>query len=202
MAPLVSPPDRTMIYTDRILDAVILMQELHGRQARKCGGAPYITHLFAVAALVGEFGGSEDQFIAALLHDAVEDQGGKTVLDAIRGQFRDSVAELVWACSDAWEDPKPPWRARKEAHIARVPLAPIDARLILAADKLHNMQSMIRSYTPEDDSGYWLQFKGGREGTLWYYDAMGRALQEGWEHPILAELEGARARFNALVGAE
>jgi (p)ppGpp synthase/HD superfamily hydrolase len=188
-----------MIYTDRIIDAITVMQELHGRQARKCGGAPYITHLFAVAALVGEHGGHEDQFIAALLHDAVEDQGGKAVLARIRAQFRDSVADLVWACTDAWEEPKPPWRARKEAHIARIAEVPEDARLILAADKLHNLQSMIRSYTPENDAGYWKQFNGGREGTLWYYEAMGAALRDGWAHPILKELRETETRFRALL---
>lgn len=189
-----------MIYTDRIIDAITLMQELHGRQARKCGGAPYITHLFAVAALVGEYGGSEDQFIAALLHDAVEDQGGKAVLATIRAQFRDSIAELVWACSDAWEEPKPPWRARKEAHIARILEGPMEARLIMAADKIHNLQSMLRSYPSENEASFWSQFNGGREGTLWYYDAMGQALCRGWEHPILRELQDMRERFRALAG--
>ena len=190
-----------MIYTERIIDAVTVVQELHGRQARKCGGAPYVTHLFAVAALVGEYGGTEEQFIAALLHDAVEDQGGRAVLERIRAQFRDSVADLVWACTDAWEEPKPAWRPRKEAHIARIANAPLEARLVLAADKLHNLQSMLRSYTPEDDAGYWRQFNGGREGTLWYYDAMGAALRDGWAHPILKELTDTEALFRArLVG--
>lgn len=191
-----------MIYTERIIDAITVVQELHGRQARKCGGAPYITHLFAVAAIVGEYGGTEEQFIAALLHDAVEDQGGRAVLDRIRAQFRDSVADLVWACTDAWEDPKPAWRPRKEAHIARIANVPMDARLILAADKLHNLQSMIRSYSASGGGAYWNQFKGGREGTLWYYNAMGQALEDGWQHPILAELAETRARFMALVDAQ
>lgn len=188
-----------MIYSDRIIDAITLMQELHGRQVRKCRAVPYVTHLFSVAALVGEYGGSEDQFIAALLHDAVEDQGGRVVLERIRGQFRDSVADLVWACTDAWEDPKPPWRARKETHIARIANAPLDARLILAADKLHNIQSMIRSYTPENDGSYWGQFTGGRDGTIWYYESMGHALEEGWQHPILKEMNETRARFWAQI---
>lgn len=191
-----------MIYTERIIDAITVVQELHGRQTRKCGGAPYITHLFAVAAIVGEYGGTEEQFIAALLHDAVEDQGGRAVLERIRAQFRDSVADLVWACTDAWEDPKPAWRPRKEAHIARIANAPLEARLILAADKLHNLQSMLRSYSASRGETYWNQFKGGREGTLWYYDAMGQALEDGWEHPILGELAETRARFMALVGAQ
>lgn len=190
-----------MRYSPRVLRAFELMYEFHGRQTRKCGGAPYITHLIAVAGFTGEYGGSEEQFIAALLHDAVEDQGGHGALQRIRDEFGEAVADLVWACTDAWEHPKPAWRARKEAHLARIPGAPIGARLVLAADKLHNLQSMLRTYTPGDDAGYWRGFSGGREGTLWYYDAMGDALQEGWEHAILAELEGARRRFRTLLGA-
>lgn len=189
-----------MTYTDRILDAVALVYGLHGGQTRKCGGVPFITHLFAVAALVGEYGGSEDQFIAALLHDAVEDQGGEETLAAIRRRFGDTVAELVWACSDAWEQPKPPWRVRKEAHIARVPTMPLEARLIIAADKLHNIQSMLRTYTPGDPEGYWRQFRGGREGTLWYYEAMGAALETGWDQPILRELAEVRTLFSHRCG--
>lgn len=190
-----------MTYGPRILDAIGMMHELHGRQTRKCGDAPYVTHLFAVAALVGEYGGDEDQFIAALLHDAVEDQGGETVLDQIRDGFGERVADLVWACTDAWEHPKPPWQARKEAHLARIPSAPLEARLVIAADKLHNLQSMKRSYTPEDDTGYWARFNGGREGTLWYYQAMGDALRNGWEHPILTEVEETLWRFVTRIGA-
>ncbi len=188
-----------MTYSTRILDALALAHVLHGQQTRNCGEAPYITHLFAVAALVGEFGGSEAQFIAALLHDAVEDQGGEETLERIRAQFGDAVADLVWACSDAWEDPKPPWRARKEAHIARVPDLPLDSRLIIAADKLHNIQSMTRTYTPESPDDYWAQFKGGRDGTLWYLDAMGAALEKGWSHPILDELTNTHRNFALLV---
>lgn len=184
-----------MKYTDRIIDATSLAFALHGEQERKCGGTPYVTHLFAVAALTGEYGGDEDQFIAALLHDAVEDQGGRAVLDRIRGQFGGPVADLVWACTDAWEDPKPPWRARKESHIARIPDAPLSARLIVAADKLHNLRSMIQTYNPEDDGGYWRNFRGGREGTLWYYDAMAAALREGWENAILHTLAQTMNQF-------
>jgi (p)ppGpp synthase/HD superfamily hydrolase len=179
----------------RVQEAIGLALELHGDQTRKCSGVPYITHLMTVAALVGEYGGTEDQFIAALLHDAVEDQGGKAVLERIRAQFGPAVAELVWACSDAWEDPKPPWKQRKEAHIARVPNAPREARLILAADKLHNVRAMTRAYTPEAEETYWKQFRGGRDGTLWYYEAMGKALATGWQHPILRELEEAVTLF-------
>lgn len=190
-----------MTYSHRSRDAIVLAFELHASQMRKCSDVPYVTHLLAVAALVGEYGGDEDQFVAALLHDAVEDQGGKVVLDRIRDAFGEPVAELVWACTDAWEHPKPPWRARKEAHITRIPEAPLAARLIIAADKLHNLQSMLRCYSPLDDAGYWAQFNGGRDGTLWYYSAMGDALRQGWDHPILNEVEETLGRFVARVGA-
>lgn len=186
---------------DRILRAFALMYRLHGNQVRKCGDAPFVSHLLAVAALVAEYGGTEDQFIAALLHDAVEDQGGRGTLDEIRREFGTGVADLVWACSDACEDPKPTWRARKEAHLARIATMPVDARLILAADKLHNLQSMLRTCTPENDAGYWRPFNGGRDGTRWYYEAMGAALESGWEHPILRELREARARFLDLLSS-
>ena len=184
-----------MIYSERILDAFRLTHDLHGNQRRKCSGVPYITHLMAVAALVGEYGGDEDQFVAALLHDAVEDQGGKPVLERIRTQFGNPVADLVWACSDAWKEPKPRWEDRKAAHIARIPNSPKAARLILAADKLHNLRSMLRTYTPDEDQAFWQQFRGRRDGTLWYYHAMGEALRDGWEHPILKEVEDALQLF-------
>jgi len=186
-------------FSERIVDAMALAVALHGSQTRKCSDVPYITHLLAVAALVGEYGGSEDQFIAALLHDAVEDQGGLEILDQIRAQFGPAVAELVWACTDAWEEPKPPWRQRKEAHIARIPDTPPEARLIIAADKLHNLRSMIQTYPPGDDGPYWRNFRGGKEGSLWYYDAMGEALRTGWDHPIQEELEDCLNRFKARL---
>ncbi len=189
-----------MKYSNRSRDALALAFDLHKDQQRKCGGTPYITHLLAVAALVGEYGGSEDQFIAALLHDAVEDQGGKVVLTQIRDEFGDEVAELVWACTDAWGNPKPPWRMRKEAHIARIPGSPIESRLIIAADKIHNIQSMLRTYTPDDDKGYWRNFKGRRDGTLWYYEAMGKSLRKDWLHRILGELGNIHRNFLERIG--
>ncbi len=188
-----------MSYSHRSRDAMLLAFELHENQRRKCSGAPYVTHLMAVAALVGEHGGDEDQFIAALLHDAVEDQGGKPVLERIRDKFGTLVADLVWACSDAWTEPKPRWEERKAAHIARIPDSPKGARLILAADKLHNLRSMLRTYTPHDDAGFWQQFRGRRDGTLWYYRAMGEALRKDWEHPILQEVEDALQLFEGRL---
>jgi GTP pyrophosphokinase len=174
-------------YSDRLIEAFRLACELHRTQQRKGSATPYVTHLMAVAAAVGDYGGSEDQVIAALLHDAVEDQGGIETLDRIRAAFGECAAGYVMACSDSSIQPKPPWRARKEAFVARVTEVDGSVRLIIAADKLHNARSLIRTLR-ESGSGAWDYFKGGRDGTLWYYGEMVRALSRNWNHPILREL--------------
>jgi (p)ppGpp synthase/HD superfamily hydrolase len=101
--------------TGRYDEAFQYAHELHGNQKRKGTSIPYISHLMIVSALVIENEGTEDQAIGALLHDAAEDQGGTATLDAVRNRFGDVVAQIVFDCTDAWDDPKPDWRPRKEA---------------------------------------------------------------------------------------
>ncbi len=176
-------------YTERVLEALALAFELHAEQRRRGPErVPYVTHLVGVAAIVGEYGGDEDLFIAALLHDAAEDQGGQDTLDRIQDQFGQHVAALVLACSDTLELPKPPWRERKERHLAEAATAAPEARLIMAADKLHNMRSLYRALRQHGEDT-WKAFKGGRDGSLWYYDSMYEALCQGWDHPILETLK-------------
>lgn len=176
-----------MLYSKRIVEAMALMYELHARQVRKASDVPYITHPMAVAALVGQFGGGEDQFIAALLHDAPEDQGGRPTLDLIQNRFGDRVAEYVLGCSDTLQDPKPPWKERKEAFIKRTANAPEDLRLIIACDKLHNLQCIIRDIRQQGRS-VWERFTGRRMGTLWYYENMLDVLSKNWDHDMVCEL--------------
>lgn len=190
-----------MTYSNRAAEALQMMFELHQQQTRKGSEAPYITHLLGVASLVGEYGGDEDQFIAALLHDAVEDQGGLDTLERIRGAFGGRVADLVLGSSDAHTKPKPPWRERKVQHIARQRNAPPDLRLIVAADKLHNARSVLadlRQHGPV----VWDRFNGKRDGSLWYYREMLGALRQGWSHPILADLQVVVDNLHALSGEE
>jgi len=168
----------------RVVQAFALMYEFHRDQLRKGGQVPYITHLLAVASLVGEHGGDEDTVIAALLHDAAEDQGGEAALLRIREAFGDTVAELVLGASDTMEDPKPPWRARKEKHIAHMREASHYLRILLCADKIHNARSLCCDLRRHGDT-YWRHFNGGKEGTLWYYRASCDALGHEWEHPLL-----------------
>lgn len=179
-----------MEYSPRIVDAFAFTYELHRKQVRKGSRVPYITHLMGVAAIVGRYAGDEDQFIAALLHDAVEDQGGLETLDRIRERFGDTVAGYVAGCSDSDDSPKPAWRERKERFIAFVKSAPPEQRLVIAADKLHNARAIV-SDLHEKGNALWDLFKAGREGTLWYYAEVVRALGEGWTHPLLRELSHA-----------
>src|ERR1700691_4097254 len=132
--------------TERFDAAFLLASELHRSQMRKSSKIPYISHLLAVAGLVLEHGGTEDEAIARLLHDAVEDQGGQPTLELIRREFGEEVADLVFALSDTDVTPKPPWRARKEEYLCHLEEAPIRVLRVSAADKLHNVRAIVRDY--------------------------------------------------------
>jgi (p)ppGpp synthase/HD superfamily hydrolase len=152
-------------------DAVAYAVKLHATQLRKGSEIPYISHLFGVASLVFEYGGTEKEAIAALLHDAVEDQGGLPTLEYIRSHFGQDVANIVESCTDAYVVPKPLWRPRKEAYIAHVAHAGPSAQLVSTADKVHNARAILKDYR-ELGEAVWERFTGGREGTLWYYRAL------------------------------
>jgi (p)ppGpp synthase/HD superfamily hydrolase len=144
---------------------------LHAKQLRKGSGVPYVSHLLAVAALVLEHGADEDQAIAALLHDAVEDQGGQKTLAAIRRRFGPIVADLVEACSDTDVEPKPPWRPRKEAYLAHLRRTSAAVRLVSAADKVHNARSTVADLRVHG-SRVWKRFHAGPDEQLWYYRSL------------------------------
>lgn len=155
----------------RFNQAFLFAAQKHAGQTRKQTEIPYIAHLMSVAALVLEAGGDEDQAIAALLHDVVEDCGGKTMLEEVRLTFGPRVAHIVEGCSDADTYPKPPWRERKEQYLAHLPGADVDVRLVSVADKVHNAREILKDYL-EHGPAVWQRFKGKRTGTLWYYRAL------------------------------
>lgn len=152
-------------------DALRYAHDLHRAQTRKGTPIPYISHLMTVSALVIEHGGNEDQAIAALLHDAAEDQGGERTLADIRMRFGDAVAQIVGDCTDAWEEPKPAWRPRKEAYLALLPHKPPQSLLVSLADKTHNAEAILFDYRALGDA-LWPRFNGGAGGTRWYYGAL------------------------------
>jgi len=173
--------------SERFDSAFQLASSLHRNQPRKKTDIPYIAHLMAVTAIVLEAGGDEDLAIAALLHDAVEDQGGQPTLEIIRQRFGDRVAGIVMQCSDSDILPKPPWRARKEAYIAHIASASDDAILVSLADKLHNARAILADYRAVGDR-VWERFNAGRDEVLWYYCELIKAFQRRTRSPLLAEL--------------
>lgn len=167
----------TQFLSSRFAEALVFANTLHAGQLRKGTQIPYIAHLLGVTALVLEAGGDEDEAIAALLHDAVEDQGGLETLKIIRGRFGKRVAAIVESCSDAYTFPKPPWRKRKESYLAHLVDAPPEVRRVSLADKLHNARSIYRDLQ-EGGVGIFSKFKGGKSGTLWYYSRLAEIFTE------------------------
>jgi (p)ppGpp synthase/HD superfamily hydrolase len=165
-------------FTVRAFDGVI----------RKGSGAPYVTHLFAVSALVGEFGGDEEQMAAALLHDYLEDIEGSSI-DELSRRFGARVADIVLACSDTTTRPKPPWQERKDKHLAHLRQQTSEVRLVAACDKLHNATCLLLDATRDGDAAFDC-FNASKERVLWYYRAAVSALGEGWQHPVLERLDG------------
>jgi (p)ppGpp synthase/HD superfamily hydrolase len=182
----------------RFAQALAYATELHAEQVRKASGTPYIAHLLSVAALVMEDGGDEDEAIAALLHDAIEDQGGASARKEVRRRFGERVAAIVDGCSDAETLPKPPWRERKERFIASLQTAPPDVLRVTAADKLHNARSLLREYRRQGDA-LWARFNGGKEGTLWYQRAVTRALRERYGGWLVDELDRVVSELETLA---
>lgn len=181
----------------RLADAAALAFRIHDSQLRKGTTTPYVSHLLAVAAIVLEHGGDEDQACAALLHDAVED-GGAEWDAAIQDGFGPRVVGIVRACTDADTQPKPPWRVRKEAYLAHLEGEGPDALLVSAADKLHNARAIVsdlRTHGPRMFS----RFNAGRDGTLWYYGALAEVFARRLPGPLARELSDAVAQMRSLA---
>lgn len=187
-----------MKLTSRFEEALLFATQLHAEQRRKGSDVPYIAHLLAVASIVLENGGNEDEAIAGLLHDAIEDQGGIATREEIRRRFGDTVVEIVNGCTDADVIPKPPWRVRKEEYIEHLRVATPSVRLVSAADKLHNARAVLGDYR-ELGELLWRRFHGGREGTLWYYRSVTDALRQGGTSPLIEELERVVSELERLT---
>lgn len=171
-------PETAYPISGRLPDAFSLVSQLHRTRTRRGTTVPYLTHLMAVAALVGESGGSEEEMIAALLHDVLADTDAQAdsarILADIRARFGDLVVETIQLCSDhSLGDGNTPWLERKQTYLARLAKAPLPALRVACADKLHNAQSIARELKLNGPSVF-ERFKGDREGTLWYYRSLAR----------------------------
>lgn len=185
---------------ERFIEALEMAARLHRQQNRKGTSVPYLAHLLGVCSLVLEHGGGEDEAIAALLHDAVEDQGGQATYDAIKRAFGESVARLVAACTDSWSTPKRPWKQRKLDVLARLPHESDGALLVAAADKLYNLHSVLVAYR-EVGELVWGRFSRGKDEQLWYYRTVVEALRDTGRvpAPLITELEHDMATLESLV---
>jgi (p)ppGpp synthase/HD superfamily hydrolase len=168
------PAEPGHVLGPRVAEAVAFAIRIHGDQVRKGTSTAYLTHLLAVASLVGESGGTEDEVIAGMLHDAVEDGGGSPVLEAIEASFGPGVAAIVKSCTDDESvGEKAPWLERKRTYMANLLVAPIPVLRVVCADKLHNVQAIAKDLR-NHGSAVFERFRGDREGTLWYYRSIAR----------------------------
>ena len=166
--------------------ALVYATRIHGGQLRKKTRIPYIAHILGVAAIAMEYGGNETEAIGALLHDAVEDCGGKKRLRDIERKFGKAVAKIVDGCTDSYETPKPPWRQRKEAYIAHLKDSDASIRLVSASDKLHNTRALLAELRRHGEEVF-ERFAGKKDGALWYYRALVNAFRPHGDHTDLID---------------
>jgi (p)ppGpp synthase/HD superfamily hydrolase len=191
--------DRTL--GERFDLALEMAHRYHGDQKRKGAETPYFGHILGVASLVIDEGGDEDEAIAALLHDAPEDQGGEETLKEIHDKFGGRVARIVFGLSDTFEDPKPPWKKRKEDYLAHLREETDRSVLLVSiADKLHNARSIVLDLD-DDGEEVWERFKGGKEGSLWYYGELATIFDERFPGALANELRRIVDRLTARTSA-
>lgn len=183
--------------SERFVEAVGLAVKAHDGQVRKNTEIPYAAHVLGVASLVLDHGGDEDQAIAGLLHDVLEDCGAEYA-PIIRQRFGDRVADIVLSCTDGdpgGERSTENWYARKEAYLATMEQKPIDAFLVSTCDKLHNARAIASDYGAIGKAVF-ERFRAGREGTVWYYRSLRDLVQQRLpDSPVARDLTDAVAAF-------
>ena len=183
--------------SSRFDEALAYASRIHSGQIRKGTGTPYIAHVLGVTALVIEDGGDEDEAIAALLHDVIEDRGA-ALRDEIRTLFGERVLAIVDGCTDSDTFPKPPWKQRKDRYLASLGVASPEVLRVSTADKLHNVRSLLFAYRQRGEA-LWYLFNGQKEGTLWYYNEVSTILKARSNSRLTEELRLAVADMNELV---
>ena len=183
---------------NKLSPALALAIEAHQDQIRKSTQIPYISHPLAVASIALEFGASEDQAIAALLHDTIED-GGRKYEEVILVQFGQYVHDLVQGCTDGTPDhtgKKAPWLERKTAYLEHLQKVSDDVLLVSCSDKLHNSRAIVSDLINEGQSVF-ERFSSTPEQTLWYYRQLANVFTNRKTPPAKA-LESAVSQMEAL----
>jgi GTP pyrophosphokinase len=174
--------------TSRFDDAFSYAHDVHAGQTRKGSGAPYVSHLMGVASIVLDDGGGEDEAIAALLHDAAEDHGGRPRLEDIRARFGGAVAKIVEDCTDSWTEPKEPWLERKQAYIQHARKLSGPSLRVSAADKVHNAYAILRDLRNIGERA-WERLNATPDDVLAYYESLVRAYREAGGGVLVDELD-------------
>ena len=199
--PLPAQPWR---YSDRIIVAMAAAAQIHATQVRKGTTIPYLSHLLGTCSIAFEYGACENEAIAALLHDAIEDgRPTEAAVTAVRG-FGPEVLRIVQGCTDSDAHPRPPWRERKEAYLAHLAEADRSILLVSASDKLHNARSIVRDLRPLG-ANLWARFGPTKDEILWYYRSLVTAFRANGAHTpdLIDELDRTVSEMErlAVVGA-
>jgi (p)ppGpp synthase/HD superfamily hydrolase len=180
-------PARPWLYSDRIIAAMAAAAQIHGTQVRKDTTIPYLSHLLGTCSIALDYGAGEHEAIAALLHDAIEDGHPTEAARAAVWSFGDEVGRIVEGCTDSHTHPKPPWRERKEAYLARLAGEGRSILLVSASDKLHNARSIVRDLRAVGE-GLWTRFGPAKHEVLWYYRSLVTAFRANPAHtPALVD---------------
>jgi len=187
----------TALFETALVDAA----QIHKEQERKILPTPYVGHLLQVCGLVLEYGGNETCAIAAILHDALEDQYTDTLRATLLERYGADVVEIIDACTDCTETPKPPWRARKEAHVEKIRSADERVALVVACDKLHSLRDLTSNYAMLREK-LWGYFGNSGEDALWYYAQMTAAVQGRVPTSLYIELSRTLGHLCVISGHE
>ena len=180
--------ETTVMLSPLFNEAFRYAHRLHAAQTRKGTGAPYIGHLLGVASLVLDDSGTEVEAIAALLHDAAEDHGGRPRLEEIRATFGSDVARIVEDCTDSWETPKRPWAERKRAYVEHARTLARPSLRVSAADKVHNTYGMLRDLRSSGEA-MWRRFGAAPDDVMAYYEGLVRSYRTAGGGPLVDELD-------------
>jgi (p)ppGpp synthase/HD superfamily hydrolase len=197
---------RVLPLSTRFDHALLFAAQVHRYQDRKKTGVPYLSHLLGVASIVLDYGGDEDMGIAALLHDAVEDHGGRPMLRVIEQIFGPRVAKIVDGCTDSYGEEgkrKPRWFPRKLRYLHRVRNEDAETRFVSAADKLYNTRAVLRDLRYSGESVF-DRFSAPKAKVLWYYRSLVREYRAaGVTHqlkPLLDDLDRVVTELEHLSG--
>jgi len=193
------------VATKRFLDALNYAVVLHGNDVRKSSTVPYVAHLFGVCSLVLLDGGTENEAVAALLHDVLEDHPRETSREIIANRFGEKVLTIVEACTDTPTDykggPKPPWRKRKTAYLEGIAKAGPEELRVALADKLDNVRSVLSDYRQKGES-IWSRFNAGKVDQLWFFHSLVQAFRStGAVGFLVEEFERTVAELDREAGA-